>query len=103
MWSIHSKKFKMATGDIVMLVVLNELVDSDGEKPRRGKTRDWIKRRKEKGYFNNIVKELKIEDRFGFREMFRMDIADLSSFLLRFSIEFHQKKDFLHRTRISLI
>ena len=83
----------MATGDIVMLVVLNELVDSDDEKPRRGKTRDWIKRRKEKGYLNNIVKELKIEDRFGFGEMFRMDIADLSSFLLRFSIEFHQKKD----------
>ena len=48
---------------------------------------------RKRGYFNNIVKELKIEDRFGFREMFRMDIADLSSFLLRFSIEFHQKKD----------
>ena len=62
----------MATGDIVMLVVLNELVDSDGEKPRHEKTRDWIKRRKEKGYFNT-VKELKIEDRLGFREMFRMD------------------------------
>ena len=27
----------MVTGDIVMLVVLNELVDSDDEKPRRGK------------------------------------------------------------------
>ena len=66
----------MATGDIVMVVVLNELVDSDDKKTRRGKTCDWIKRRKEKGYFNNIVKKLKIEDRFGFREMFRMDIAD---------------------------
>ena len=73
----------MATGDIVMVVVLNELVDSDDEKPRRGKTRDWIKRRKEKGYFNNIVKELKIEDRFGFREMFRMDIADFEFILTK--------------------
>ena len=66
------------------------MATGDDEKPRRGK--HWIKQRKEKGYFN-IVKELKIEDRFGFGEMFRMDIADLSSFLLRFSIEFHHEKD----------
>ena len=39
----------MVTGDIVMLVVLNELVDSDDEKPRHEKTRNWIKRRKKKG------------------------------------------------------
>ena len=32
-----------------------------------------MKRRDEKGYFNNIVQELKVEDRLGFKEMFRMD------------------------------
>ena len=47
----------------VMVVLLNELVDSDDEKPTRGKTREWIKRREQKGYFHNIVLELKIEDR----------------------------------------
>ena len=82
MWSIHSKKFKMATGDIVMLVVLNELVASDDEKPRRGKTRNWIKRRKEKGYFNNIVKELKIEDRFGFLSFLLFAFFVCSAFCL---------------------
>ena len=60
----------MATTDLAALVVLNELMDSDDEKPRRGKTRTWIKRREEKGYFNNIIKELKVEDRLGIREMF---------------------------------
>ena len=33
---------KMA--DLVTLAALNELMDSDDEKPRRGKTRNWIKR-----------------------------------------------------------
>ena len=66
----------MAEADLAMLVVLSELKDSDDEKPRRGKTRPWIKRRREKGYFNNIIKELRIEDRLGFRQMFRMGIAD---------------------------
>ena len=37
--------FKM--GDLVKLVVLNELMDSDDEKPQRVKTRNWIKRRHE--------------------------------------------------------
>ena len=41
------------------VVVLSELLDSDDEKPVRGKTREWVKRRNEKGYYNNIVKELK--------------------------------------------
>ena len=39
--------FKMA--DLVTLAVLNELIDSDDEKPQRGKTRNWIKKRRERG------------------------------------------------------
>jgi len=35
---------------------------------RREKTRSLIRRRKEKGYFNNIVQELMIEDTPGYRE-----------------------------------
>ena len=60
-------------------------MDSDDEKPWRGKTRDWIKRRRERGYFNNIIKELIIEERFGFREMFRMNIVDFEYVLGRIS------------------
>ena len=75
----------MAATDLAALVVLNELMDSDDEKPRRGKTRSWIKRREEKGYFNNIIKELKVEDRLGFREMFRMDITDFEFILTKIS------------------
>ena len=50
-----------------LVLVLNELMDSDDEKPMRGKTKEWVKRREQSGYFNNIVKELKVEDRSGFR------------------------------------
>ena len=28
-----------------LVLVLNELMDSDDEKPTRGKTREWVKRR----------------------------------------------------------
>ena len=66
--------------------MLNELMDSDDEKPRLGKTRwNWIKRREEKGYFNNIIKELRVEDRLGFREMFRMDMTDFEFILTKIS------------------
>ena len=75
--------FKMA--DLVTLVVLNELMDSDDEKPQQGKTRNWIKRRHERGYFNNIIQELRIEDQFGFREMFRMDVTDFENILAKIS------------------
>ena len=51
--------------------MLCELLDSDD-----GKTSNWIKRREERGYFSNIVQELKIEDRLGFKDMFRMDVTD---------------------------
>ena len=71
----------MAPNDLEALVLLNEIMGSDDEKSRRGKTRSWIKRREEKGYFNNIIKELKVEDRLGFREVLRMDITDFEFIL----------------------
>ena len=40
---------------------------------KRGKTRKWIKGREEKGYFNNIVKELRLEDTASYKEMLRMN------------------------------
>ena len=68
-----------------LVLVLNELMDSDDEKATRGKTREWVKRRSQSGYFNNIVKELKVEDRIGFREMFRMDVTDFDFLLSEIS------------------
>ena len=59
-----------------LVLFLNELMDSDDEKPTRGKTREWVKRRDQNRYFNNIVKELEVEDRLGFREMFRINVGD---------------------------
>ena len=66
----------------MLVSVLNELMDSYDEKPTSGKTREWVKRREQSGYFNNIVKELKVEDRLGFREMFQMDVRDFEFILL---------------------
>ena len=62
-----------------------ELMDTDEEKPHSGKTRKWVKRRSERGYFNNIMRELRIENRAGFREMFRMDVTDFEFILAQIS------------------
>ena len=61
--------------DIVKLVVLHELMDSDDEKPHRGKTKKWVKRGSERRYFNSMIRELRIENQAIFREIFRMDVT----------------------------
>ena len=61
-----------------LVLVLNELMDSDDEKLTRGKTREWVKRREQSEYF-------KVEDRLGFREMFRMDVGDFEFILDKIS------------------
>ena len=58
------------------LIVL-ELLDENDRVWKRGKTRKWIKRREEKGYYNNIVQELSIEDTAEYKEMLRMCHHDL--------------------------
>lgn len=78
--------------NIAPLVVLHELMNLDDEKPHRGKTRKWVKWRSERGYFN-IIKELRIENRAGFRKMLKMDVRISRSSRLKFLIQFHPKKD----------
>ena len=62
-------------------IILSELADSDDEKPTRGPTRSWTKRRKENGFFETIIRELILEDLAGFKEMFRMGYADFEKIL----------------------
>ena len=75
----------MAAHKGVVAMVLTKLVDSDDEKPHRGKTREWIKRRGESGYFQNIFQELKVEDRMGFKDLFRMSVTDYEFLLTQIS------------------
>ena len=63
-------------------LILSEVLDDSGDqKARRGKTRQWIRRRNEKGHFENIVKELMIEDTAGYKEMMRMNYDDFTTIL----------------------
>ena len=45
----------------------------DDEVKTRGKTRSWIKRRKQRCAFSSIVHGLRMEDTVSFKEMLRMD------------------------------
>ena len=57
----------------IAAIILLEILEEDGKREsRRGRTSGWIRKREEKGNFNNIVQELMIEDTRGYREMMRM-------------------------------
>ena len=74
----------MAAAKVARALIVLELLDSvDETRPKRtrGKTRRWIKRREEKGYFANIVRELRSEDTDSFTEMFRMKFSTMKEIL----------------------
>ena len=66
--------------DMLLPIILSELVDSDNERPGRAKTREWIQRRSQLGLYETLIKELIIEDRLSFKEMFRMSVEDFAFF-----------------------
>ena len=57
---------------VATLVILELTEDDDERGCKRGKTREWMKRREEQGYVENIVRELSVEDTAAYREMMRM-------------------------------
>ncbi|KAK3746102.1 hypothetical protein QZH41_015519, partial [Actinostola sp. cb2023] len=62
-------------------VFLNLLDESEEKRHwKRGKTRQWIRRREEKGLYN-VVRELQVEDTVGFKEMMRMDRETFTTIL----------------------
>ena len=75
----------MAACKGAVVMVLTELVDSDDEKTRRGKTTECIKRRRESGYFQNIFQELNVEDRMDFKDKFRKSATDYEFLLSQIS------------------
>ena len=63
---------------LLAVFVAFENVNHEDKKRGKGKTRQWIRRRDERGYFNNIVKELAIEDTAEYeyyKDMMRMSHA----------------------------
>ena len=57
----------------IAAIILLEILEEDGKREsRRGRTSGWIRKREEKGSFNDAVQELMIEDTRGYREMMRM-------------------------------
>ena len=61
---------------LLVIIVLKPIEDEE-------KTRKWIKRREEKCFFNNIVKELRLEDLQGYSEMMRMNYDSFKFVLLK--------------------
>ena len=63
-------------------LTLCDILDDMETKKTRGRTRRWIQRRATKGYYNNIVKELRFEDTQGLSDMFRMNYSTFQEVLM---------------------
>ena len=66
---------------LLAVFVAFEVLNHKNKKHGRGNTRQWIRRRDERGYFNNIVKELAIEDTAEYKDIMRMSHADFQRIL----------------------
>ena len=73
----------MAEEALIGLIILEVLEDAEKRSTVRGKTRKWIKRRQEQGLYNNLVKELRLEDTKGYNEMMRMSYPSFEFFLTK--------------------
>ena len=62
---------KMADRRVAAAIISFLLLDDD-EVKTRGKTRSWIKRRKQRGAFSNIIQELHMQDTASFKEILQM-------------------------------
>ena len=80
----------MAVSKGAVVTLLTDLVDSDDEKPRRGKTRKWFKRKRESSYFQNKFQNLKFEDWIDFKGRIRMSVLDYEFLLSQISTSFHR-------------
>ena len=69
-------------GSVAAILVCEFFEDEEpNPKRKRGKTREWLKRREERGAFVNIVRELGVEDSAGYKEMMRMDYSTFCTIL----------------------
>ena len=82
-WNLFTK-MAVNKSTFQALVVL-ELINSDEETEEksngRGKTRNWIKKREELGYYPNIKHKLRMEDTDMFKEIIRMGFEHFKEIL----------------------
>ena len=76
--SSASPRSQLRKRKIVATLCVLELMEDDDQETEKT-TRDWIKRRGEKGNEINVIKELSVEDCQGYKEMIRMSHEDLPS------------------------
>ena len=55
----------------VVAFMILELLEDPNDRVKRGKTREWLKERAEKGMFQTII-QLSLQDTPAFKEMMRM-------------------------------
>ena len=67
---------------LIGFIVLEVLEDDKKRMTVWGKTWKWMKRRQEQGLYNNLVKELRLEETKGYNEMMWMKYSSFEFLLV---------------------
>ena len=78
------------------LILLELWEEEEDGKRKRGKTRNWIRRREKFGYFTTIVEELRVEDTPTYKEMMRMEHSQVIEVLLLIEILYQKIYESFH-------
>ena len=70
-----------AASRALLVVIILESLEERETKNKRGKTRQWILRREEKGFYTNIAEEIRVEDTKTYEEILRINY-DTFKFIL---------------------
>ena len=67
-----SQQQKRAVAVVLLGLLEDEEPNNKQKRKKREPTRQWIRRREEKGAFHQLVKEITVEDEKGYRNFFRL-------------------------------
>ena len=82
---------RAAIATILVAVMQNDIREELLGRHKRGRTKEWIRRREEKGMYR-LVEELRAEDTVAYKEMMRMNYETLSEILMAIEPEISKEQ-----------
>ena len=82
---------RAAIATILVAVMQDDIREELLGRHKRGRTKEWIRRREEKGMYR-LVEELRAEDTVAYKEMMRMNYETLSEILMAIEPEISKEQ-----------
>ena len=83
---------RAAIATILVAVMQDDIREELLGRHKRGRTKEWIRRREEKGMYR-LVEELRAEDTVAYKEMMRMNYETFSEILMAIEPEISKEQE----------